>query len=500
MGGSFSVTGLFVLIQFGIMPIEVIQMCIEPVNQMIVPDTKWLPKLESGGRAKYKALAETIRAGIVSGQLTPGAKLPPVRDLAYQIGVTPGTVARAYQLMTDEGRLVAGVGRGTFVADRAATKDQTTDVPLINTVDETIADFRSSRVPDVGQGRTIDAVMMDIAQSHRRRHINYPTQETDLEARAAVLDWMTGIDLGPVGTEDIVLANGAQNAVILSLLNILSGPAPVILTEELAYPGVRHAARLLRAKVVGVPMDKEGIVPEALAAAYRTHGGQVLVTSPSVHSPTTIQTPLDRKVKLAEVARSLNLTIIDDDCHASPAAEVPSYRAILPEQTYYVSSLTKSLSGALRFGFAVAPLGRGASLRQVAQSAHYGVSQPILDICSALIETGHAARIREQVAQAIATRVRTAVNILGRWDIHWREDAPFIWLNLPVGWRASRFMSACEARGIEVKPADEFALPDDRAPNAVRLAVGTCVSDSLYASALREIDDMLAHPQGRMES
>ena len=467
---------------------------------MIVPNTKWLPTLEGEGRSKYKKLAEAIRSAIVSGQLPPGAKLPPVRELAFQVGVTPGTVARAYGLMTDEGRLVAGVGRGTFVADPAARAKVPQDVPLITKVDESIADFRSSRVPDVGQGRAIDAVMMEVAQSHRRRHINYPSQDTDLEAREAVMDWIAGVDKGPVDPDHIVLANGAQNAVIMCLFNILSGPAPVILTEELAYPGVRHAARLLRAKVVGVAMDEDGVIPEALAEAYRAHGGQVLITSPSVHSPTTTHTPLHRKIAIAEVARSLNLTIIDDDCHASQDTNVPSYRAILPEQTYYVSSLTKSVSGALRFGYAVAPMGQGSALRQVAQSAHYGVSQPITDICAMLIQNGQAARIRNQVAEKIAGRVRTAVNILGRWDIRWREDAPFLWLNLPAGWRASRFMAACEARGIEVKPADEFALPDDRAPNAVRLAVTTCVSDTLYTDALQEIDQLLSEPDRRFES
>ncbi|WP_375281313.1 PLP-dependent aminotransferase family protein [Pseudooctadecabacter sp.] len=466
---------------------------------MIVPDTKWLPKVDGAGRSKYRALAEAIREGIVSGQLPPGSKLPPVRDLAYQVGVTPGTVARAYTLMTDEGRLTAGVGRGTFVAD-GPVRAPVQDVPLINTVDETIADFRSSRVPDVGQGRAIDAALVHVGQSHRRRHINYPTPETDLEARGAVMDWMSGTDIGAVDTDHIVLANGAQNAVVLSLLAVLSGPSPVLLTEELAYPGVRHAGRLLRAKVVGVAMDDHGIIPEALAAAYREHGGQVLITSPSVHSPTTITTPLDRKVAIAEVARSLNLTIIDDDCHASILSDLPSYRAILPEQTYYVSSLTKSVSGALRFGFAVAPSGQGADLRQVAQSAHYGVSQPITDVCTHLIQTGDAARIRQQVTDAIANRVRMAVNTLGSWDIRWREDAPFIWLNLPTGWRSSRFMAACEARGILVKPADEFALPDDKAPNAVRLAIGTCVSDARCLEALREMDRMLGNPSNAMES
>ena len=466
---------------------------------MIVPDTKWAPDVSGAGRSKYKALAEAIREGIISGQLAAGAKLPPVRELAYQIGVTPGTVARAYTMMTDEGRLTAEVGRGTFVAGRAKAAP-VADVPLTNTVDETIADFRSSRVPDVGQGLLIDDAMMFVAQSHRRRHINYPTSETDLEAREAVVEWLSLVDIGHFDAAHIVLANGAQNACIMALLSILSGPSPVILTEDLAYPGVRHAARLLRAKVVGVAMDEHGIIPEALAQAYREHGGQVLLTSPEVHSPTTTKTPLARKQAIADVARSLNMMIIDDDCHATVKSDVPSYRAILPEQSYYVSSLTKSVSGALRFGFVVAPAGRGDVLRQVAQSAHYGVSQPITDVCTRLLTTGDAARIREDVAIAVAARVRRAVNVLGSWDIRWREDAPFIWLALPQGWRASSFMVACEQRGILVKPADEFALPGGRAPNAVRLAIGTCGSDTQFVRAINEINAMLGQPQGRIDS
>jgi DNA-binding transcriptional MocR family regulator len=59
-------------------------------------------------------------------------------------------------------------------------------------------------------------------------------------------------------------------------------------------------------------------------------------------------------------------------------------------------------------------------------------------------------------------------------------------------------MAARERRGVLVKPADEFALPNDRAPNAIRLSIGTCVSDSLFRSGLEEINDLLANPQSRI--
>lgn len=77
-----------------------------------------------------------------------------------------------------------------------------------------------------------------------------------------------------------------------------------------------------------------------------------------------------------------------------------------------------------------------------------------------------------------------------------RVDAPFVWLTMPQGWRASSFMAACEAKGILIKAADEFALPDGRAPNAVRLAIGTCVSQRLFEQALIDINEMLSNPPG----
>lgn len=465
---------------------------------MIVSDTIWQAATADAGRSKYKALARVIRDRITAGDLAEGQKLPPVRDLAYQLGVTPGTVARAYSLLTDDDVLQAEVGRGTFVAGTARPK-KSLDVPLIFTVDEQTADFRSSRVPDVGQGAIIDDALIRLGRSHARRHIDYPTDETDLHARQAVVDWIGADRIGSFDADDVMLGNGAQNCCIMALQNVLHGAQPVILTEELAYPGARHAARLLRAKIVGVAMDDEGIIPDALIEAYRTHGGQVLLTAAEVHSPTTTRTSFARKKAIAAIAERFGLTIIEDDCHTTAPTDIPAYRALLPDRAYFLTSLTKSVSGALRFGFVVAPSGGGKDLRRVAQSSFYGVAQPIIDVCTDLMTSGEAARIREAVMVQTAMRVRMAVNKLGRWDLRWREDAPFVWLQLPTGWRASGFAIACERQGVTIRPADEFALSDAMAPNAVRLAVNTCVSEDRYLAALDCMDRLLGNPTMRID-
>lgn len=465
---------------------------------MIVPSTIWPIDLPPSGKSKYQALAQAIREGIATGRLAPGMKLPPVRDLAFRVKVTPGTVARAYSLLTEEGRLRAEVGRGTFVAAGRAVKIEPV-TPLVNLPLDAVADFRSSRVPDVGQGQTIDAVLIKLAETHRRRHINYPTTETDLEARIAVASWIDQDRLGGVEAENVVLGNGAQNCCLLALQAELSGQNPIIMTEELGYPGTRHAARLLRAQTVGLPMDEEGIIPEFFRQACRDHGGRILLTAAEVHSPTTIRTSLARRQEIAQVARELDITIIEDDCHTTAPSEIPSYRSILPDQSYLISSLTKSVSGALRFGYAIAPVGRDKELRQVAQSSFYGVAQPILDLCHELIVSGAAFKIRDRVIAETARRARMAVNALGAWDLRWREDAPFVYLNMPQGWRASGFAMACEKRDILIKPADEFALPNCRSPNAVRLAVNTCASDALFLKAMSDMNELLANPKSLVD-
>ncbi len=455
-------------------------------------DTIWMPDLGTKGQSKYIVLIQSMRDAIRSGKLETGTRLPPVRDLAWKLGITPGTVARAYKMAAEEGLVETTVGRGTFVTGRLVT--ELPDDPLLNITASDYLDFRAVRVPDIGQDKYIRQVMMELGRGGAHRYLDYPTVQTDYAARAAVAQWI-GVDrAGRFGADEVVLGLGAQNSVMMALQTILHGATPVILTESLAYPGVRHAARLLRAQLIGVEMDEHGIRPDRLEEGLRRHGGQVLLTAPEAHSPTTTHTPLERKQQIANLARKYQLQIIEDDCHCVTRSETPAYRALCPERAWFVSSLSKSVSASLRFGYAVTPRGLSAQARQVAQSSFYGIPQPILDIAAVLIRSGQAETFRSQVEDIICDRVRVAVNVLGQWDIAWRKTLPFLWLKLPQGWRGSTFARACEAEGIRVKPADEFALPDGHAPNAVRISLDPNSGATEFEDALKRMSYLLEAP------
>ncbi len=457
-------------------------------------------RFEATGGPKYRAVAGAIRSAIDDGDLVAGAKLPPVRDLAWTLGITPGTVARAYTILTDEGALIAEVGRGTFVA-APASEVQRVDAPWHQQLpaEETgLVSLFSPRLPDVGQVALIRDGFARLAAQPADGLLNYPSRQRFEPARRAVLRWLTGTPLGSIDESDIVLSHGGQNGISLVMQAVLHGKRPVVLVEELTYPGFRRAAELLRAEVVAVPMDGQGLIPDDLERLARKHDAQLLCTSPEMHNPTGLFTPLSRRREIAEVARRTGLHILEDDCYRVGRAHEQAYRALLPEQAWYVSSISKTITPALRIGFAVAPRAQGGRLRRVAEHGFFGLACPLADLTADLLMRDETYALMDRVRAEMARYIRVAVNVLGGHALNWREDMPFLWLDLPAGWRAAALCQAAEAEGVQIRSSDEFALRDGFAPHAVRLAINAQVSLKSFEAALTRLRHLLDNPPERI--
>lgn len=456
-------------------------------------ETIWTPDLAQYPGPKYLALSRALREAIRAGKLIEGAQLPTVRDLAWSLGVTPGTVSRAYALATQEGLLAATVGRGTFVAARQPRLGPTQPL-IIERENGGRIDLRAPRLPEVGQAEAIATALRDLSGKVGPDWVDYTTQRTELPLRAAVCDWLSDRMLGDFGPDDIALTAGGQNGISLILLCCLRGDRPVVLTEELAYPGFRHAARLARADVVGVETDAEGMIPEALEAACRRYGAQVLCVTPEAQNPTGARMSLERRHKIVALARHFDLQVIEDDCYSLSESDWPTLRALAPERVWHVASLSKTVSAALRFGYVVCPTGMGETGRITVQHAYFALAKPVSDICLHLFESGAAAEIRSRVAEELAGKVRTVVDALGRHDLTWQEGLRFAFVRLPQGWRGSTFVREAEAAGVLVRSADEYALSHGRAPHAVRIAFAGNIGPEVFSRAMTTLAGLLAKP------
>lgn len=444
---------------------------------------------------KYRAVAEMIRAAVTQEKIKEGDKLPPVRDLAWELKITPGTVARAYTLLTDEGVLQAEVGRGTFVSAQGGKNGRDPQWLIQNPPrDSGIVSLFSPRLPDVGQVDAIRRALREVADRPETDLLNYPSAGASEPARKAAARWLSTAQLGPVDPDRLVFTHGGQNAISLVMQCVLRGRRPVILVEELSYPGFRRAAELLRAEVVPVPMDDEGVIPEELDRLARTHSAQLFCTSPEVQSPTCVQTPLARREAVAEVARAHGFSILEDDCYRLAEARVPGYRMLLPDQSWYIASISKLLTPALRIGFAIAPRTNDTDLRRAAEFGYFGLSTPLAEMIGVLLGTDAITRLAAEVRAEVGRYIRAAVNALGSYDLSWNEDVPFFWLRLPEGWRVSAFCQAAEARGLKIRSAEDFAMRDARVPHAVRIAVNAHVTLASFEAAMLRLRDLLDNP------
>jgi DNA-binding transcriptional MocR family regulator len=451
------------------------------------------------GGPKYRRLADAVRSAIEAGRLAPGDKLPPVRDLAYDLGITPGTVARAYTILTDSGAARAEVGRGTFVNGARPVRPKLMPDPPWPATEETEAEsafvsFVSPKLPDCGQVDMIRAAFARLGDQPALRLLNYPSRAAFRPAREAILEHISDTPLGPVSEDDLVFSHGGQNGIGIVMQTVLRGAKPVVLVEELSYPGFRRAAELLRAEVIAVPMDGEGISPEALDDLARRHSAQLLCTSPEIHNPTGIRTPDHRREAIAEVARRRGLHVLEDDCYRLAPRSGPSYRGLLPDLGWYVGSISKSVTPALRIGFCVAPQTWRAEMRRVADHGFFSLSLSLADLLTDLLAQPEMTGVLDAVRAEYNRYIRAAANILGRFDLTWRDDVPFLWLHLPSGWRAAAFAQAAEKEGVQLRAADEFALRDGFAPHAIRIAINAQVSLVAFEAAMERVRRLLENP------
>ena len=488
-------------------------------NRNIVMNTILQDAMENGAGPKYRRLVEGLTRAIDEGALAPGDKLPPVRDLAWQIGVTPGTVARAFSLLAEAGRVRAEVGRGTFVAGPTAEpaplrrsarpsrgwlaaaeaagpaqiRELYYDMPREGDV------FFAPRLPDVGQIALVREGLHRAAEADTRVLLDYPGSRVQDDLRAAVHAWLPEDMQAGIGPRQIVMTNGGQSAIMVILQALLFDGPPVVLAEDLTYPGLRRAAELLRARVVPVPMDAEGVRPEALEALARAEGAKVFFTMPEAHNPTCILTSTPRREAVAAIAGRLGLHLLQDDCYRLGPPRGPSYRSLVPELGWYLSTMSKAFSPALRVGYVAAPAAMAGRLRRVVDSNYYGLSSPMVEMATHVLGHAQAPELVEAMRARMRAYLEAAVNVLGRFDLSWGMDMPFFWLRLPHRWRESRFVQALEAEGIRVRPGEEFGPRDAPAVHAVRVSINGQIPPERFRAAMERIAWVLDNPPDQGE-
>lgn len=460
--------------------------------------TTWLPDMSAGTGPKYVRIADAIADAVKAGNLPPDSKLPPMRDLAYDLGVTLGTVSRAYQEAERRGLVGGEVGRGTFIkGDGRYPVPQVPRAFAFGGSRENLINL-SMAVPPLGDGgtrltETMQAITQDPALCDTL--MDYQQHSGLPQHRQAGVDWARLMDVR-TNIDCLTITNGAQHGILVALM-ALTRPGDTVLTECITYPGFIHLAAQLGLKLVPVEIDNEGMCPDALDAAIREHRPRAAYIVPTVQNPTTAVMSDDRRRRIGNILRRTGLLAIEDDIWGFlPNNPAPALATYAPDQVIYLTGLSKAMSPGLRIGYIAAPPGANDAIRAVARMSSWMTPPLMAEIAMRWLadDTG-AELIAWQRAEAQA-RMKIASELLAGQNIRGHEHCYQIWLELPEPWRADAFRKEAEERGVAFLSGESFAVGRQPAPHAVRLCVGSCRTRDEVAAGIGIVRDILERPTG----
>jgi DNA-binding transcriptional MocR family regulator len=414
-----------------------------------------------GSGPLYNRLADALARLVDSGVLAPGTLLPPERRLAPMLHVSRTTVVAAYDRLKRSGRLVSRQGSGTRVAAGAggpvgasAVVDRgPNDIFRQLLVDEGVTIDLSAASPPASPV-VVDALsaldpaeLAAVTVSHGYHPAGLPA------LRQAVADRLTAAGVATTAAE-VLVTTGAQQAIAL-VASLLVRPGDAVLVEQATYPGALDAFRSAGARLVAVPCDEHGLVPDAVADLLDRVNPRLLYTVATYQNPTGTVLDTDRRAYLAALASSRGVPIVDDtaiaDLRLSGPTPPPPLAAYDGQSVFTVGSLGKILWGGLRIGWVRAPeaaVGRLARLRAVADLGGPVISQAI----GARLMPRLDEALRDRTEGLLKARDRLVADLAAlvpEWSFRVPDGGAVLWVRLPAG-DARSFAQVALRAGVAV--------------------------------------------------
>ena len=447
--------------------------------------TTWLPTLSGVDGPAYRAIVDQLADAIRRGSLKAGDRLPTHRLMADLLGINVSTVTRAYR-EAERQRLIGGeVGRGTFVL-RAAAEARL--FAFADRPQDTLIDLSTNTPPKLaGDDALAKVIAAMMEEGDLERFVDYPTPGDLHLHRLAAEAWLTEHAV-KCAAEQIVLCAGAQHAMEAALAAV---GANVVGCESLCWPGLKAIARSRGLKLHALPMDRDGLVPDALERAAQ-QGLKCVVCMPNLHNPTARTWSMARREAIIAVARRHDLILIEEDVYGAlmPVLQ-PSLASLAPERVCHVSGLSKTVAPGLRLGYLVLPPALQGRQEALEHHTHWYVSPLGTEIARRWIADGTAnARLLRQ-RRELSARWKLVRTILTGNELEGASASPHLWLPFARGRDSQRVADLARRAGVAVVPSETFAAAIHAEPAGIRVSLGAASSRTRLQEALNRLASVL---------
>ncbi len=450
--------------------------------------SEWLPTNSDGAGPRYLQIVAALEQDITRGTLLPGTRLLPHRDMAERLGLSVGTVSKAYDEAEKRGLISGEVGRGTFVL---GSQPKPTARLLDGEGPARRLNLALNTPPSTGEVALIAQIIKTISDSHDVADLlRYLPHQGSERHRTIIAGWLGGQGM-PVSPDGLFVTHGAQHAISLAV-GLVANPGDTVLAENLTYSGIRALATHEGYRLRGVSMDERGLIPEQLDRAFTETAARVVYCMPTLQTPTGSTMPAGRRDEIIEVVRKHDAFLVEDDaygflCHPP----MPPLSARMPERSFYVVSFAKCLAPGLRIGALVAPPAFRDRCINGLRSTGWMATPIMAEVVSQLIETKRLEDQMRRKRDAATRRHSIAQHILGK-HLPFRTATPafHVWLQMPAGRTTASLIAQAATAGVTIATPDALQSFDPMS-NGVRLCLGAPATEIDVEFALQTVANIL---------
>lgn len=461
-----------------------------PINSFDNFPMSWKPDKSLMKQPYFTSLADQLEHDIKNGSLAPGTKLPPQRELADYLDLNFTTITRAYNLCKKKGLIYGTTGRGTFVS------------PHVNeSITITGADLSPSCI-EMGMVSGFEQYNELVAQATKsvveKGYLNslyeysYPTGHP--HQLAAAIRWLEQMGVH-VDSNHIAIFSGAQNTLTVALISLFE-PGDKIATDEYTYSNFVELAKLLNIQLVPISGDHNGMRADLLELQCKQKKINGIYLMPSCANPTTIKISLSRKRELAEVIRRHKLILIEDEIFACMITGLKKYETVplfslVPEQTLYISSTSKTLCSGIRIAYLAFAENFREKILHGLFNTNIKTSSLDAEIITELFLNGNAYAIVEKKRELAAKAGAIFERYFPECPSPGTPYCFYRWLPIPSTKPSFQVEKELEQAGIRVYHSDRFIVRNPTDKPFLRVSLSAAGSMSKLEKGLAILKEYL---------
>jgi DNA-binding transcriptional MocR family regulator len=404
----------------------------------------------------HERLADAIEKAIATGSLNVGERLPTHREISSHFGVAIGTVTKAIDSLSRRGIVRGEVGRGTFVQSSVPATAELVDLTI------------NAPLPVIKPELMLSAAERAVRVSMEMPSGGYVDLAGTSQQRSTVAAWLSRTRI-KCEAEELVLCTGAQQAIHLAFAELRAFSSGVV-SEAHTFPGALAAAANLGLKMFGVAYDDEGMDPSSLDDTLSKCGAKTVYLTPVCQNPLAFETGPERRQAIVDVCRRHGAYIVEDDIYGLYASSGSStFKELMPDRVFYLTSLSKSVSPLVRLGVLFSPPGFRQPVTRRMRAEVWGGSPLSFNIGCSLLDLGAYEACSEALRSEAVERVKMAYDVFGGALTGRYVCTPHVWLPMSMI-DAERLARRSSEKGVRLTPPDATAI-DPKAPGGLRICL-----------------------------